>query len=331
MKDNRQLWRLFLNNRTRKNVKTKSAMKPNTFLSILAPIVAFLPFAASAQNGYQRDYEQAEFYEDYYPNHVEKRGPIRNFFRDVAGEVRYQREHFWDDMRDLKQDVRRAIRNETPAEKNAREAAQYREAEQRFANRFGYRGESLPQNTTQRPNTYPSVPADSSRPATTDVPMDDRFFAHEPPASQRPVYQNRPANPSPTGNAPVTIVRPTPPVGSDLPASPNNPVAPPTETTSTATTSQTQSRANVENVPVERKTTQTKPEQSKPKEEPAPKKDTAKTEKEEIAKQYPVATKTSREGIVLSPFAPHDELDVTGMKSGDFAMDPGNGRIFRVP
>lgn len=46
---------------------------------------------------------------------------------------------------------------------------------------------------------------------------------------------------------------------------------------------------------------------------------------------YPFATKTNRRGVVKSPFSPHEELDVEGMKSGDLAIDPSNGRIFKVP
>ncbi|MEM0898227.1 MAG: hypothetical protein AAGJ79_15245 [Verrucomicrobiota bacterium] len=306
-------------------------MKPFTAHFLFASLLIGLPTVASAQGNYQRDYEQAEFYEDYYPNHVEKRGPIRDFFRDVAGEVRHQRDHFWDDMRDLKHDVRRAFRNETPKERNAREAAQMREAEQRFANRFGYQENTYQPSPNPRPTTQGSIPATPGRRVSTDVPMDGRFFEHEPPAVPNRPVTTRPTTPSPNTNGSVNIVRPTPSVGADVPAQ-GNTAAANTSSQGAANTSRTPTTGRQQSTPPRTGTTTSDPEKevSKPK-DPAPKKEAASPKKENVADQYPFATKTKRDGIVLSPFAPHDELDVTGMKSGDFAMDPGNGRIFRVP
>lgn len=42
-------------------------------------------------------------------------------------------------------------------------------------------------------------------------------------------------------------------------------------------------------------------------------------------------TKTSKAGLVKSPYAPYNELDVTGLPSGSLAMDPTTGKVFRVP
>lgn len=42
-------------------------------------------------------------------------------------------------------------------------------------------------------------------------------------------------------------------------------------------------------------------------------------------------TKTGKSGLVKSPYAPYNELDVTGLPSGSLAMDPTTGKVFRVP
>lgn len=45
----------------------------------------------------------------------------------------------------------------------------------------------------------------------------------------------------------------------------------------------------------------------------------------------PTATRADKPGRVKSPFAPYNELDVSGMQSGSLAKDPSNGKVFRVP
>lgn len=45
----------------------------------------------------------------------------------------------------------------------------------------------------------------------------------------------------------------------------------------------------------------------------------------------PYATKTNTPGRAKSPYPPHRELDVSGMKSGSMAKDPTTGKVFRVP
>lgn len=45
----------------------------------------------------------------------------------------------------------------------------------------------------------------------------------------------------------------------------------------------------------------------------------------------PAATRTSTPGRVKSPYPPHRELDVTGMRSGSMAKDPTTGKVFRIP
>jgi hypothetical protein len=42
-------------------------------------------------------------------------------------------------------------------------------------------------------------------------------------------------------------------------------------------------------------------------------------------------TKTTKAGLVKSPYPPFNELDVTGLPTGSLAMDPTTGKVFRVP
>lgn len=64
--------------------------------------------------------------------------------------------------------------------------------------------------------------------------------------------------------------------------------------------------------------------EEEPAEEPAPPRRTGRQD-------YPVAERTEKPGMVLSPYAPYNVIDVEGFKSGDLAKDPSNGKIFRVP
>ena len=46
---------------------------------------------------------------------------------------------------------------------------------------------------------------------------------------------------------------------------------------------------------------------------------------------YPVATPTDRKGIVVSPYPPYHEIDVTGARRSDLIRDPSCGRLFAQP
>lgn len=48
-------------------------------------------------------------------------------------------------------------------------------------------------------------------------------------------------------------------------------------------------------------------------------------------KEYPVATRTTKAHEVISPYQPHNVIDVEGFSSGQLARDPSNGKIFRIP
>ncbi|MBK1883492.1 hypothetical protein JIN85_13780 [Luteolibacter pohnpeiensis] len=49
--------------------------------------------------------------------------------------------------------------------------------------------------------------------------------------------------------------------------------------------------------------------------------------------RYPVAEKTVKPNIVLSPYPPYNEVDVSGFASGQYVKDPttSDHKIFRVP
>lgn len=70
---------------------------------------------------------------------------------------------------------------------------------------------------------------------------------------------------------------------------------------------------------------------------PKPKVDSPKTEVKKSGTtngkttDFPKASKTKKEGVVLSPYPPYDLLDVNGLDSGSLAKDPKTGQIFRVP
>ena len=46
---------------------------------------------------------------------------------------------------------------------------------------------------------------------------------------------------------------------------------------------------------------------------------------------YPVAQRTDRRGVVLSPYAPYHEIDVTDVPHGSLVRDPSCNRLFVRP
>lgn len=47
--------------------------------------------------------------------------------------------------------------------------------------------------------------------------------------------------------------------------------------------------------------------------------------------EYPTAQRTAKPGVVISPYEPYQEVDVSDFTSGELARDPSNKKIFRVP
>lgn len=51
----------------------------------------------------------------------------------------------------------------------------------------------------------------------------------------------------------------------------------------------------------------------------------------EVRADYPYAEKTSTPGIVISPHAPYNVMDVNGLRPGSLALDQSTNKKFRVP
>ena len=47
--------------------------------------------------------------------------------------------------------------------------------------------------------------------------------------------------------------------------------------------------------------------------------------------EYPEAGVTDKANVVISPYPPNNQIDITGFLPGDLARDPHTGKIFRVP
>jgi len=47
--------------------------------------------------------------------------------------------------------------------------------------------------------------------------------------------------------------------------------------------------------------------------------------------QFLVGKKTAVPGRVISPYPPHQELDITGLSSGSLALDPTTNKVFQIP
>lgn len=81
------------------------------------------------------------------------------------------------------------------------------------------------------------------------------------------------------------------------------------------------------------------PKQDAPKEaappSPAPSTSTATTTTKQPVvpanQEFPTGTPGKRPGRVVSPYAPHNELDVRGLSSGSLALDPTTQKVFKVP
>lgn len=59
--------------------------------------------------------------------------------------------------------------------------------------------------------------------------------------------------------------------------------------------------------------------------------DTAGSESKSTSGSFLVGKKTAKSGRVVSPYAPYNELDITGLPSGSLALDPTTQKVFQVP
>jgi len=57
----------------------------------------------------------------------------------------------------------------------------------------------------------------------------------------------------------------------------------------------------------------------------------AQTNDQSTDPDYPVAKTSSKANRVISPYEPYNELDTTGLSSGQLAVDPTTSQIFRLP
>ena len=153
----------------------------------------------------------------------------------------------------------------------------------------------------------PSKPSSFSKPAPKKVEDSPPSVPYEPTVPQTPTYPTEPAptmpqreliesEPAPTIEAKAKDTQYPLPGGistpvSDTPPSTSVVERKPVETPSTTSSSSTGSSAN----------------------------------------SFMIGKKTSKPGRVVSPYAPYNELDITGLPSGSLALDPTTQKVFQVP
>lgn len=49
------------------------------------------------------------------------------------------------------------------------------------------------------------------------------------------------------------------------------------------------------------------------------------------AQEFPTGKATGKPGRVVSPYEPHNELDVQGLPPGSLALDPTTQKVFKIP
>jgi len=191
-----------------------------------------------------------------------------------------------------------------------------------------------PRYNSQAPSDQPVRARPISRPAPTTsrnqpAPAQQRSVVREsPPRPQAPRTVERKATP------PEVLPKPLPknPVVRQAPPEPRRELVKPEPKSSGAPQSERMSIPDPK--PVVRETPPA-PEQKQlvivpePKRDPVEKPTTANSS--DGVGDYPTARRASTRGHVISPFLPEQELDVTGIGSGELAVDPRNGEIFLVP
>jgi hypothetical protein len=152
---------------------------------------------------------------------------------------------------------------------------------------------------SSKKNSAPSAPTTPSRP-TTYVP---------PQIKEQPVVKQTPPapTPQPKNNSEINDFLPPGTVLDQSPSQPKTPASSPQSTTLGSIMTTT-------------------PESTK--KEPSAPLPPASTS---ASDGTPVGKKGSKAGRVVSPFPPHNELDVTGLESGSLALDPTTNKVFKVP
>lgn len=240
-----------------------------------------------------------------------------------------------------------------PAEYNASRGV-YEQPRQKTTQRVGnfvrnlFYGEigSKPNRNATNPNpgrsldgppsaSYRSVPDQPpARPTTTTSPAPTNT-APKKPAEKKPVTQYEPPKirqttptPKPEPQAQLKVDE-TPPSSTPEPKkedpspasqTPPSPKPPPATTNLTQTTQATDSPTPSDAKPASNETT-AKPEEPKP----------TNPSTTSNGNQFLIGKKTAIPGRVISPYPPHQELDVSGLGSGSLALDPTTNKVFQIP
>lgn len=170
-----------------------------------------------------------------------------------------------------------------------------------------------PNETNRAPATSstkrytPSKPSSFSKPAPKKVEDSPPSVPYEPTVPQSPMYPTEPAPTMPQrelieSEVPPTIEAKAKDTQFPLPGGINTPVSdtpppPPTVEKSQADVPTTSSSSSAGS----------------------------------SANSFMIGKKTSKPGRVVSPYAPYNELDITGLPSGSLALDPTTQKVFQVP
>jgi hypothetical protein len=182
------------------------------------------------------------------------------------------------------------------------------------------------------PDQPPTKPITTNKPAPTKTPA---TTASKKPAAKKPVTQYEPPKirqtpptpkPEPQAKPKVeeTPPAPTPEPKKEEPSpasqTPPSPEPPASTTNLAQTTPATDSPTPSDAKPASNETT-AKPEEPKP--------TTPSTASN--GNQFLIGKKTAVPGRVISPYPPHQELDVSGLGSGSLALDPTTNKVFQIP
>jgi hypothetical protein len=199
-----------------------------------------------------------------------------------------------------------------------------------------YSGHSLdrPPQPSYRP--APDSPPSSTQPQrTSPSPKPPTQKKTPPPAAKKPSgqyqppkVQNTPPAPRPTPKQPVKNNPPTP---APAEVKPNAPVEVPPQPQESATPEPNPVVADTLPSQEQPPSTASSADQPPPN-APAPAQEDPKpTLPASNNNQFLIGKKTAVPGRVISPYPPHQELDVSGLSSGSLALDPTTNKVFQIP
>lgn len=187
------------------------------------------------------------------------------------------------------------------------------------------------------------APKSSDRPKYVPAPRTSSDKVTKKPSTSAPTQAPAKTSKKYTPSKPSTFSKPTPKKVEDQPPTVSNYPAPTYPTEVPPTTPQTEiiDAENSKNSPSADSTfplpggtsdappssVETEPTVKTP--EPKETKETASSAPS--SNSFMVGKKTSKPGRVMSPYAPYNELDITGLPSGSLALDPTTQKVFQVP